>query len=187
MPPRVQPLRLVPLFVLAWLLAAGCGSVPRQPSAPLPFPNAPVPPSGGVHGAPGVAAAALVDLAMSLRGVRYRFGGADPAAGFDCSGLVRYVFAHFSVDVPRTVAEQYGVGRKVPYRQLAAGDLVFFATTARGPTHVGIVVDPEQRTFVHAPGTGSVVRVDRYDAEYWRRRMLGARRLPISAAVEARR
>jgi cell wall-associated NlpC family hydrolase len=116
---------------------------------------------------------------VALLGSRYQLGGTSPAGGFDCSGFVRYVFAVHQLDVPRTVAEQYRVGREVARSHIGVGDLVFFSTTGPGPTHVGIVVDPVAQTFVHAPGTGSVVRVERFDTAYWGRRMLAARRLPL--------
>jgi len=118
----------------------------------------------------------LIETAVALRGARYQLGGVTPQ-GFDCSGFVRYVFALAQVAVPRTVAEQYRTGREIAREDLSAGDLVFFSTTGPGATHVGIVVDPEGHTFVHAPGTGSVVRVERFDTPYWRNRMLGGRRL----------
>lgn len=121
----------------------------------------------------------VLDTAVALLGSRYQLGGTTPAGGFDCSGFVRYVFAAHQLDVPRTVAEQYRVGREVARSHIGVGDLVFFSTTGPGPTHVGIVVDPAAQTFVHAPGTGSVVRVERFDTPYWGRRMLTARRLPV--------
>jgi cell wall-associated NlpC family hydrolase len=118
----------------------------------------------------------VIATAVALRGARYQLGGVTPQ-GFDCSGFVRYVFALYRVTVPRTVAEQYRTGEEIARDHISAGDLVFFSTTGPGATHVGIVVDPGSYTFVHAPGTGSVVRVERFDTPYWRGRMLGARRL----------
>jgi cell wall-associated NlpC family hydrolase len=113
-------------------------------------------------------------MALGLQGVRYRLGGEEPAGGFDCSGLVRYVFQHHQLEMPRTVAEQYSVGRRVNTRDIRPGDLLFFSTTGRGATHVGIAIGEGE--FVHAPGTGAVVRTDRYDAPYWRERVVGVRR-----------
>lgn len=130
----------------------------------------------------------VLDTAVGLLGSRYQLGGATPGGGFDCSGFVRYVFAEHQLDVPRTVAEQYLVGREVARSHIGVGDLVFFSTTGPGATHVGIVVDPVAQTFVHAPGTGSFVRVERFDTPYWSRRMLTARRLsvPAQSAAQAR-
>lgn len=129
----------------------------------------------------------VLDTAVALRGSRYQIGGATPQSGFDCSGFVRYVFAQYQLDVPRTVAEQYRVGQEVARSHIGVGDLVFFSTTGPGATHVGIVVDPVAQTFVHAPGTGAVVRLERFDTPYWRSRMLAARRLPIAAQARSGR
>ena len=110
-------------------------------------------------------------------GKPYKYGGASPS-GFDCSGFVRYVFGLQQIEMPRTVAEQFGVGRRVSIGDVRAGDLVFFTTTGPGATHVGIVLgDRLQPEFVHAPSDGAAVRIDRYDAPYWRQRIVGARRI----------
>jgi cell wall-associated NlpC family hydrolase len=124
-----------------------------------------------------------VQTALALKGTRYRLGGQDPRNGLDCSGLVRYVFLQRNVTLPRTVDEQFGEGRSVDFDQIKAGDLLFFATTKPGletgsATHVGIATGPPAiGEFVHAPGSGSSVRIDRFDAPYWRARWVGARRL----------
>ena len=125
----------------------------------------------------GSAGNAAVDLALSLLGTPYRFGGATPDAGFDCSGLVVYVMAAQDIAMPRTVQEQYRVGVPVSPASLRVGDLVFFTTTGPGATHVGIVSNAERREFVHAPTNGSTVRIDRLDADYWHRNWIGARRV----------
>jgi cell wall-associated NlpC family hydrolase len=120
---------------------------------------------------------AVVQSALALVGTPYRYGGAAPKAGFDCSGFVEYVFGLESVALPRTVGEQYRVGTSVPLSRLHAGDLVFFTTTGPGATHVGIVTDADRGEFVHAPSDGSRVRVDRLNNEYWKRHWIGARRV----------
>jgi cell wall-associated NlpC family hydrolase len=120
------------------------------------------------------AAESIVQMALGMRGVRYRLGGEEPAGGFDCSGLVRYVFEQHQFQMPRTVIEQYRVGRRVNPRDLRVGDLLFFSTIGRGATHVGIAIGSGE--FIHAPGTGEVVRVERYDTPYWRDRLVGIRR-----------
>lgn len=112
--------------------------------------------------------------ALALRGAPYRLGGDDPN-GFDCSGLVRYVFAQHGIAMPRTVAEQFKVGSTIAMAELKAGDLVFFSTTASGASHVGIAVGGD--SFVHAPTTSGVVRVEHLGANYWASRFLGARRV----------
>jgi len=128
--------------------------------------------------APSAFSAAVLSTALSLLGTKYRFGGETPEGGFDCSGFVSYVLHQNSVDIPRTVAEQFAVGQAVAQDQIQPGDLVFFTTTGPGATHVGIVVNTGTRwDFVHAPADGSVVRIERFDSGYWQQRWIGARRV----------
>jgi cell wall-associated NlpC family hydrolase len=120
----------------------------------------------------------VIASALALRGTPYRFGGATPETGFDCSGLVAYVLRLQAIDMPRTVAGQFAFGRPVSRADLRTGDLVFFSTTGRGATHVGIAVQVSGApAFVHAPADGSTVRIDQLDAPYWHTRWVGARRV----------
>jgi cell wall-associated NlpC family hydrolase len=123
---------------------------------------------------PASVSSPIVATALSFQGVPYRNGGADPS-GFDCSGLVAYVFARHGLIVPRTAAEQFTLGVHVDVDSLLAGDLIFFSTIAPGPSHVGIVVSSTQ--FVHAPSSSGVVRVESLTAPYWSSRYVGARRV----------
>jgi cell wall-associated NlpC family hydrolase len=120
----------------------------------------------------------VLNHALALLGTPYRLGGDEPRTGLDCSGLVRYVFGQSGVALPRTVALQFDVGRHVDRDALRAGDLIFFDTTDPGPSHVAIAIDAV--SFVHAPGSGSVVRVDRVTAPYWRSRVRGVKRVSLS-------
>jgi cell wall-associated NlpC family hydrolase len=117
---------------------------------------------------------ALVGTALQLRGTPYLDGGASPR-GFDCSGFTQYVFAQYGVQLPRAVEDQYRAGSKVDPDNLSDGDLLFFATTSRQASHVGIVIGSDQ--FVHAPSSTGVVRVERLSANYWSQRFVGARRV----------
>jgi cell wall-associated NlpC family hydrolase len=123
---------------------------------------------------------AIAQLALGFRGVPYRLGGADPD-GFDCSGLVHYVFAQYGIGVPRIVEEQYEVGAKVRPRDLEPGDLIFFntKTRGRGVSHVAIALG--NHSFVHAPNSTGVVRVETLDSSYWGARYVGARRINASS------
>ena len=112
--------------------------------------------------------------AETLIGAPYREGGALPD-GFDCSGLVTYVFAQHGIAVPRDVRRQAAAGAPVDRGDIAPGDLVFFATTGSGPTHVGIAVGGDR--FIHAPKRGDVVRVESMSAGYWTSRFVAARRI----------
>ena len=122
----------------------------------------------------------LVLRALGLLGTPYRFGGTDPATGFDCSGLVAHVFmAVRGQRLPRRSEEMAALGHPVDIRLIAAGDLVFFNTLGRPHSHVAIYVG--ERKFVHAPARGGVVRTESIDERYWRTRFNGARRLPTAA------
>ena len=96
-----------------------------------------------------------VQIANHLTGIPYSWGGASPRAGFDCSGLVRYVYGKVGIDLPHHAASQYGRGRRVPRGSLRAGDLVFFS----GLGHVGIYAGGGK--FIHAPRRGTTVRWSR--------------------------
>lgn len=106
-------------------------------------------------------------------GVRYRLGGTSPN-GFDCSGLVYYVYCKNGIRVPRTATEQYGVGKKVERERLAPGDLVFFSrrVSRRSIGHVGVYVGDNR--FIHAPSFGLRVSYANMNDGYWRARYLGA-------------
>jgi NlpC/P60 family len=119
--------------------------------------------------------------AMSLVGVLYKRGGNSEAAGFDCSGLVKFVFAQTAaLNLPRTSREQSQQGMPVSEHELQAGDLVFYNTLKRPFSHVGIYVGQGQ--FVHSPRTGAKVRLERMNDAYWLRRFEGARNLLSEAA-----
>ena len=119
---------------------------------------------------------AIAQFALGFRGVPYRLGGADPG-GFDCSGLVQYVFAQYGVAVPRVVEQQWEVGDEVKPSGIEPGDLIFFntKTRGRGASHVGIAIG--QDTFVHAPNSSGVVRIEALGSGYWGSRYIGARRV----------
>jgi hypothetical protein len=117
----------------------------------------------------------LLSTAIHFVGTPYRFGGAEPSRGFDCSGFVYYVFAQQGVWVPRTVADQADAGTKVRHTDLRPGDLLFFRTSGRGPTHVGIALGPDR--FVHAPNSRGEVRIEPLARRYWSERFLEARRM----------
>ena len=114
--------------------------------------------------------------AMGLVGIPYRWGGNTPDSGFDCSGLVRYVLARSaSVDLPRTTAEMSTRGETIEPGEIAPGDLVFFNTTGRPHSHVGIYAG--KLRFVNAPSTGGTVRLDYLTNPYWAKRFDGIRRM----------
>jgi cell wall-associated NlpC family hydrolase len=166
------------LAAVAVNACASTGAVPR----PFPLPGgAPAsgrpaarPPTPGVPGATPADGYSISSTALSLRGAPYRNGGVDPA-GFDCSGLVKYVFEQHGVAMPREARQQFQIGDPVEPTSLQPGDLVFFTTVAPGPSHVGILVGGDQ--FVHAPTTNGVVRVESLNSQYWSSRFIGAKRV----------
>jgi cell wall-associated NlpC family hydrolase len=119
--------------------------------------------------------AQVIELAKQYLGVPYKFGGETPQEGFDCSGLVQYVFSLRGVALTRLANEQFLQGQFVSKAELQPGDLVFFNISGKGVDHVGIYAGEAQ--FIHAPRTGRVVSYDRLDSPYFTRYYQGARRV----------
>jgi cell wall-associated NlpC family hydrolase len=127
--------------------------------APAATPSGPLPPGHG----------SVVGIAMRYLGVPYRWGGASPS-GFDCSGLVMYVYAQVGVSLPHSSYAMYGVGTAVPRSALQPGDIIFFD----GLGHVGLYIGGNQ--FIHAPHTGDVVKISSISGWY-ASTYVGARRV----------
>ena len=117
------------------------------------------------------AGAKVVSIAMQYVGVPYRWGGASPSSGFDCSGLTMYVFAQIGVSLPHYAAAQYGMGVAVAKEELQPGDLVFF----RDLGHMGMYIGGGN--FIHAPRTGDVVKISSLSESYYAENWVGARRV----------
>jgi peptidoglycan DL-endopeptidase CwlO len=138
---------------------------PKPTPAPTPTEQAPTPtpttttttttadpPPTTPAADPGAGHPDAAAIAMHYLGVPYVWGGATPS-GFDCSGLVLYVYAQLGISLPHFAAAQYGFGTPVSRDQLQPGDLVFFD----GLDHVGIYIGGDQ--MIHAPHTGDVVKI----------------------------
>jgi cell wall-associated NlpC family hydrolase len=171
----VLPLRTAFLLPSAPLLAAllcgallaGCASPPtgsRAPAAPRTTYYPPLTPSQSDD---------IAIHALGLVGTPYRYGGNTPDSGFDCSGLIGYVYrSRAGLVAPRTVAQLSGFGEPVGIDEIRTGDLVLFG---RGrPTHAGIYVG--EGRFVHAPSTGGTVRLDQLAGVYWSKQPMEVRR-----------
>lgn len=169
--PRCNATRatLVPATALACVLSLAGGCAPFQPG----LPSEPVAREARSAAGPGDT---LAREARAQLGVPYRWGGGDPARGFDCSGLVAWVHSREGIAVPRTAAAQYAAAERVDERDLRPGDLVFFRLQSRrgDVSHVGIYTG--QRRFVHAPQTGRDVSEASLDDPYYRARYAGAGR-----------
>lgn len=171
-PMPVRPTRPAACAALALMILAGCGG-PRhavRPAGPS-LREWPV-----VAPADPARANAVLIRALGLVGTPYRYGGSRPEDGFDCSGLVNYVYREIlDLRLPRSTRELAGwSGPKIEPERLAAADLVFFSHGS-GIDHVGIYVG--QGRFVHAPSSGGNVRMDHLDGAYWRARYAGSKRV----------
>jgi cell wall-associated NlpC family hydrolase len=141
------------VVALAALVLAAPGSAAAGPHRPhKPRPKHPAKLHVEKRVSPGLRA---VQIANHLTGIPYRWGGASPRAGFDCSGLVQYVYGKVGIRLPHYAAAQYGHGRRISRDSLRAGDLVFFS----GLGHVGIYAGGGK--FIHAPRRGTTVRWSR--------------------------
>ena len=185
-------MRRLAFSLLTVLLLAACAGAPQKTSSRGS--GSPVVVANGAYRAPPPGFPNFVDhsigreeisiQAMSLVGVPYRWGGNTPDSGFDCSGLVRYVVSRAaSVNLPRTTADMSGRGESVEPDEIAPGDLIFFNTTGRPHSHVGIYVG--KLRFVNAPSTGGTVRLDYLTNPYWAKRFDGIRRVAGPAAKPA--
>lgn len=151
-------LKITFLLLATALLVGGCGSLPSgTPSRLLP--------EQGKD---------LTIYALGLVGTPYRYGGNTPDSGFDCSGLIGYVYqSRAGFAVPRTVSRLQNWGQSVTSRSARAGDLVLFSNGG-GATHAGIYVGAGR--FVHAPSAGGEVRLDLLTSTYWAKQKIAFRR-----------
>jgi murein DD-endopeptidase / murein LD-carboxypeptidase len=116
----------------------------------------------------------LLSAAKKYIGVPYQFGGTT-ASGFDCSGYTRHIMKEIGVSIPRTTDAQYSTGKPAGKDNLRVGDLVFFETYKKGPSHVGIYIGEEQ--FIHSSTSKGVIISSLNDPYYYAPRYLGARRV----------
>lgn len=148
------------LLLLFFIGLAGCAPWPEQASTPAPAYQANINDR-------------VVQLARNELGVPYLYGGSTPS-GFDCSGLVYYVFRHIGIDVPRTANRQFYASHRVDIADLQPGDLVFFEIAGDAQMHVGIYIG--QGNFIHAPESGETVSYAQLDNPYWQTRFVGGGR-----------
>ena len=162
--PFLRLTRVGSTLALALLLAA-CASAPPNP----PYSPPPAPARLSMEQANDVTIAAI-----GLVGTPYRYGGNTPAGGFDCSGLIAFVYrTSAGVLSPRSVSALVKWGSPVPTSEARTGDLVIFSPGGSA-THAGIYVG--EGRFVHAPSTGGEVRLDQLKSKYWSQQPVAFRR-----------
>jgi cell wall-associated NlpC family hydrolase len=173
MPRSRRSLVLVfPFAVLAFGLAAPPGGpateavIQVHPDAPRHTKTPPPPePTLGVQ---------AVTIALRAVGVPYRWGGASPEGGFDCSGLIHWAYAHLGVELPHSSYALYELGTSVAPGKLKPGDLLFFS----GLGHVGLYLGGGR--MVHAPQSGRHVEIVTLGNSHYGERLVGARRMPAT-------
>jgi cell wall-associated NlpC family hydrolase len=158
------------IIAAGMVLLAGCGSAPYRNASE----RRPVVLTERADGDFSARARELALHALSQIGTRYRYGGSTPEDGFDCSGLVQYVYSRAGILLPRTTEALSALGVPVTANELEPGDLVFFDTLRRPFSHVGIYIGDQR--FIHAPTSGGVVQLVNMRERYWQSRFDGARR-----------
>lgn len=122
--------------------------------------------------------------ALSLTGIKYRYGGSSPNTGFDCSGFVRYVFSEAaSIALPHNARAISQIGRIISPEELQPGDLVFYNTMKSAFSHVGIYLGDNR--FIHAPSSGGGIHVVDMTDAYWAKRFNGARRIVGESPIDS--
>ena len=152
---------------------AGCSSAPEKHTAAT---TSVTPPAQKTrHLTSAIVGQKIASLAQTYIGIPYRFGGASPSEGFDCSGLIHYVFKLLGINVPRTSREQAAYSRNIPLVSAQPGDILFFEMAAKkGVSHAGIYLGNGR--FVHAPKTGRTVSIADLNT-YWLSRLKKVGRL----------
>ncbi len=117
----------------------------------------------------------LADIFKNLKSTPYVFGGSNPRIGLDCSSFTMYVYRKLGIDLPRTARGQFNVGMPVDIKHLKVGDLVFFRTYARYPSHVGIYIGNGK--FIHFSSMYHGLAISSLNSRYFSRRFVGARRV----------
>jgi cell wall-associated NlpC family hydrolase len=157
-------------WLLVGLLLGGCSSMGSHRSGTMS-------PRYGEPSATTAVSNEVLMRAISLVGTPYRYGGNTPESGFDCSGLVDFVFLDAAgLRLPRSTRELIELNAPAVRRaQLQPGDLVFFNSDGGKVSHIGIYVG--EGRFVHAPSAGGTVRLDMLDTAYWKQSFRSAKRV----------
>ncbi len=139
-----------------------------------PSPDENVPPSAAQRPVQPEPGSEVTIFALGLLDTGYRFGGKNPDAGLDCSGMVSYIYQHAAgMRLRGSAADIARQGRSIERSKLRPGDLVFFNTRNAPFSHVGVYIGNQR--FVHAPSSNGRVRIDSLSARYYAQRFEAAR------------
>jgi cell wall-associated NlpC family hydrolase len=159
------------MSIRTWLLCCcsvllvACGSVPQREQVSMPYAE---------RAAASGMGSEVVMYALGLIDTGYRFGGKNPDAGLDCSGMVSYIYREaLGISVSGSAADIARRGKKIGKDAMRPGDLVFFNTLNRPFSHVGIYIGDGR--FINAPSTNGRVRIDRLDNRYYAQRFEAVR------------
>jgi cell wall-associated NlpC family hydrolase len=154
------------LWVIAWLfLLPGCSSISTSTQENH---------NGGNNTKQQTDSDSRIEIAKSLIGSPYRYGGTSPK-GFDCSGFVYYVFGKAGLSAPRTTKAQFNISQRLPLNQARPGDLLFFKIDSRKLSHVGLYTGAGQ--FIHASTSQKMVSEASLDNPYWLKRFISVGRI----------
>ncbi|TJZ69798.1 NlpC/P60 family protein [Chitiniphilus eburneus] len=160
-------------LLMAAILLAACGTAPQKTARPA---RPPAPTPIGQIVVDSTQRQEVLMYALGLLDVGYQFGGNNPEAGLDCSGMVSFIYRNAAgVALPHNAAQIAQMARPVERNVLQAGDLVFFNTLGRSFSHVGVYIGDGK--FIHAPSSGGKIRVDSLDKAYFAQRFEGGRSL----------
>ena len=171
------------LFFIIFIsvLITGCGILPSGREARAPNTSVAAASALGAARMPSRHTEVLFQ-ALAAAGAEYRYGGISHQSGFDCSGLVAFVYREaYGLALPHNALAQSRLGDAIERSELQPGDLVFFNTLQTPHSHVGIYLG--EGRFIHAPKTGAVVRTEKLAARYWATRFDGARRIAPGLAA----
>lgn len=170
--PDIRPILRAAALAAAAFALASCGSTSSPRSKPKTHAAKSVQPVRIKHISQQEGGRELILQSMDLVGTPYRWGGTTEN-GFDCSGMIQYLYKNaLNVNIPRTSRQMAEASRKISPKKLKSGDLVFFNTSGRGISHVGLYIGNGE--FIHAPTSSGTIRTARLDQPYFRQRFTGA-------------
>lgn len=160
------------MAILLAVILAACSSTPKSTTKPRPHVVQPV---RITHISQLQGGQELMLQSLGLIGTPYRWGGSSTESGFDCSGMIQYVYqTALGVRLPRTSRDMAAASQSISPKQLKTGDLVFFNTSGKGISHVGLYLGNGE--FLHSPRSGSTVKTERLDHPYYAKRLVQAGR-----------